>query len=163
MSCGLLIAAALFAVDPAVSAPAPDAVVAAVPASVAHEPLFVEIVERAGRLKVIVDGWIAAGASDALPQTDAFADFHGEAVILAELDMQAHVLLRERGADGDLKCILRGISEDLSVRVAGVVDADSDPARASALAELSHLLDDNVAVILAPPTPETAPHLIPGG
>lgn len=159
MSCALMIAAVLLVADPS-AAPVQEPVAAA-PASVAQEPLFVDIVTRARTLKGVVDGWIAAGADPHLAHGEAFAAFRRDAEALAALNMQAHVLLRERGADGDLKCILRGISEDMPLRLDAIVAADSDPARASALAELSHLLEDNAEVILAPPTPETAPHLIP--
>ena len=34
--------------------------------------------------------------------------------------MQAHLILKERGTDGDLKCILRGISEDMPKKVQAV-------------------------------------------
>ena len=67
--------------------------------------------------------------------------------------MQGHVTLRERNVDGDLKCILRGISEDLPGRLDAVETAPDDRERSVALSELSHLLDDNAAVILAPPQP----------
>ena len=140
MSCGVMIAAALMLTDPTVAA-APAPVLSA-------EPLFVDIVSRSQALKAVVDGWIETGFD-----STAFARFRQDAEALAALDMQGHVTLRERNVDGDLKCILRGISEDLPGRLDAVETAPDDRERSVALSELSHLLDDNAAVILAPPQP----------
>ena len=146
MSCGVMIAAALMLTDPTVAAaPAP---VLSADTPVAGEPLFVDIVSRSQALKGVVDGWIETGFDAA-----AFAGFRQDAEALAALDMQGHVTLRERNVDGDLKCILRGISEDLPGRLDAVETAPDDRERSVALSELSHLLDDNAAVILAPPQP----------
>ena len=146
MSCGVMIAAALMLTDPTVAAaPAP---VLSAETPVAGEPLFVDIVSRSQALKGVVDGWIETGFDAA-----AFAGFRQDAEALAALDMQGHVTLRERNVDGDLKCILRGISEDLPGRLDAVETAPDDRERSVALSELSHLLDDNAAVILAPPQP----------
>jgi hypothetical protein len=68
--------------------------------------------------------------------------------------MQGHLILAERGTDGDLKCILRGIAEDIPVKLDAVEQATTPEARALALSELSYLLNDNVEVITAPPQPE---------
>lgn len=146
MSCGVMIAAALMLTDPVVAA-APGSA-PAVEAPVAGEPLFLDIVSRSETLKGVVDGWIETGFDAA-----AFAGFRQDAEALAALDMQGHVTLRERNVDGDLKCILRGISEDLPGRLDAVQDAPDERERGVALSELSHLLDDNAAVILAPPQP----------
>ena len=147
MSCGIAIAAALLLTDPNVALAAAEPVaVAGAPISVASEPLFADIVSRAGALKSVVDGWNGVPAD--------FAAFRTGAEQLAALDMQAHLILKERGTDGDLKCILRGISEDIPVKVAAVETAADDAARATALSELSYLLNDNVEVITAPPQPD---------
>ena len=146
MSCGVMIAAALMLTDPAVAATAASTPTAETP--VAGEPLFVDIVSRSQTLKGVVDGWIETGFDAA-----AFAGFRQDAETLAALDMQGHVTRRERNVDGDLNCILRGISEDLPGRLDAVQEASDDRERSVALSELSHLLDDNAAVILAPPHP----------
>ena len=113
-----------------------------------------DIVTRAGMLKARVEAWTAdgTGLDPAFPASDAFRALKSEAEALAALDLQAHHWLAQRDADGDLKCILRGIAEDMPVRLAAI-ETTEGPARAEALAELAHLLDDNVAVILAPPPP----------
>jgi len=158
MSCGLAIASMLLLTDPnvALAAAQPPAAVGA-PVSVAGEPLFSDIVARSGALKAEVDGWAAAGVAD---QTgfitgDVFSGFKARAAELADIDMQGHLILRERGTDGDLKCILRGISEDIPKKVHAVETAATAADRAVALSELSYLLNDNVEVITAPPQPES--------
>ena len=157
MSCGLAITAALLLSDPnIVAAAAQPPVVVGAPLSVAGEPFFSDLVSRASILKAVVDGWSASGVADqpGFFAGEAFTRFKVQAGELAALDMQGHIILRDRGADGDLKCILRGISEDMPGRVAAVEAATSPQERAVALAELSHLFDDNVEVITAPPAPE---------
>ena len=150
MSCGLALAAALMLSNPdvatAAALPAPPA---DAPVSVASEPLFADIVARSTRLKALVDGW--AGV---MPAADAFAALKTDAEALAALDMQGHLILKERGTDGDLKCILRGISEDIPKKLEAVSAATSPQEQAVALSELGYLLNDNVEVITAPPQPE---------
>ncbi len=144
MSCGIAIAAALLLSDPHVAmAAAEPAAVAGAPISIASEPLFADIVSRAGALRVVVDGWNGVPVD--------FDAFKTRAHELAALDMQGHVTLKARGTDGDLKCILRGISEDLSLKLTAIETAADAAARATALSELSYLLNDNVEVITTPP------------
>jgi len=156
MSCGVALAVSLLLSDPnvAISAAQPPAGADA-PVSVAGEPLFADIVARSGLLRGEVQGWMAAGAAE---RADFFAGpgftgFKARATELAALDMQGHLVLKERGVDGDLKCILRGIAEDIPVKL-GAVEAAASPAeRRVALDELHYLLNDNVEVITAPPQP----------
>ena len=119
---------------------------AAPPPAVAQEPLFVDIVKRAGKLKAEVNAFMGADK----PITDAFKTQVGE---LSDLDMQGHLTLAKRGTDGDLKCILRGISQDLPLKLAAVTAAPDRKARIAALKERAYLLNDNVEVITAPPAP----------
>lgn len=151
MSCAVMLAASLLLADPAAAAQPP----APVEATIAAEPLFAEIVGHSQRLKTVVDDWIAAGAAEdaAFTSRADFATFQTDIQALAALDMRGHVELRERNTDGDLKCILRGLSEDIPRRLEALAAADEPRARADALGELSYLLDDNAAVILAPPQP----------
>ena len=157
MSCGIALAVALMLADPAVAEAAalPPAAPSA-PVSVAQEPLFADLVARSGALKSIVDGWMASGEADSSGffTGAAWAAFKGQATELAQRDMQGHLILKERGTDNDLKCILRGISEDIPLKVAALEAAADAPARKLALDELSYLLNDNVEVITSPPQPE---------
>lgn len=151
MSCGLALAAALLVTDPVVAAqpPAPP------PPALAEEPLYADIVSRSQALKAVVDAWIASDAAEdaGFAGRADFASFRAEAALLAERDMAGHLDLRERNTDGDLRCILRGLAEDLPRRIDGLAAADTSTARADALTELSYLLRDNVEVVTAPPTP----------
>lgn len=132
------------------AAPALTPAVAAAPQSVATEPLFADIVLRARGLETEVKDYRARLASEQL--TD-FTSFRGKVAELAALDMEGHLALAKRGTDGDLKCILKGISQDLGVKMADLVAAADKSARDKALKEMSYLLRDNVEVILAPPAP----------
>ena len=157
MSCGVALAVSLLLSDPNVAmAAAQPPAVADAPVSVAGEPLFADIVLRSGALKGVVDQWRASLAADAawsVPAT-AFGHFKVEAESLAALDRQGHAVLKERRTDGDLKCILRGIAEDIPVKLGAVETAASPAERSVALDELAYLLNDNVEVITAPPQPE---------
>ena len=156
MSCSLALAVSLLLSDPAVAVAAARPAAATVLASVASEPLFSDIVARSGGLKAVVDGWMASGAADAEGFTTGtvFTGFKSQIVELAARDLQGHLVLQERGTDGDLKCILRGISEDMPLKLAAVENAGSKAERDVALSELSYLLNDNVEVITSPPRPE---------
>ena len=126
------------------------------PASVAGEPLFIDIVGRARKLKAQTEAYRAALPKDpaavaqALKGWDAFGVKIGE---LSDLDMKGHVTLKERGAVDDLKCILRGISQDLPEKLKAVAQAKTVKDQDLALRDMVYLLNDNVEVITAPPQP----------
>jgi len=145
MSCDAAASLAFFWLA-ATGSVSPTAAHAAPPPAVAQEPLFVDIVHRAKALKRQTD---ALRASDR-PIPDAFKTAVGE---LSDLDMQGHLTLAKRGTDGDLKCILRGISQDLPLKLAALTAAPDRKARDGALKEMAYLLNDNVEVITAPPAP----------
>lgn len=157
MSCGLILAASLLFSDPSVIEAASPATVAAAeaPPSVAGEPLFADLVARSGRLKAIVDGWIASGEAhgSGFFAGPVYSRFKREVADLAARDMAGHEDLKARNMDGDLKCILRGIAEDLPKRLVALEGAGNETERKLALEELAYLLNDNVEVITAPPMP----------
>ena len=140
------------------AAPAAPAVVqpGQAPASVAGEPLFVDIVGRARKLKAQTETYRAAldkepaAVAQALKNFDAFSAQIGA---LSDLDMKGHVTLKERGAVDDLKCILRGISQDLPEKLKAVAAAKTVKDQDLALRDMVYLLNDNVEVITAPPQP----------
>ena len=72
---------------------------------------------------------------------------------LAALDMKGHVTLKDRGAVDDLKCILRGISQDLPEKLSAMSAAKTVKDLDMALRDMVYLLNDNVEVITAPPQP----------
>lgn len=116
-------------------------------APLAGEPLFRSIVRDASLLRADVDRLRSQAANDA-----ALDGVRPGIAALSALDMQGHLELARRGADGDLKCILRGISQDLPRKLAQVAAAPDLATRRKALEELSYLLRDNVEVITTPPT-----------
>lgn len=128
----------------AASAPQPSAA-----NPLAREPLFASIVAGAGRLRDRVDG--LRKAADA-PSAATLSKLEVDADALAALDMKGHTALAARGTDGDLKCILKGIAQDMP-RKLGAVRAAAPDRRRAALDELWFLLRDNVEVITAPPQP----------
>jgi hypothetical protein len=155
MSCDVAVAAFLvFAQAGPANLAAPVPAVATAPQSVAGEPLFADIVQRAGALRSEVQAYRQglSGASDArtLPDWAAFSDQIGQ---LAALDEKGHVLLVSRGVKDDLKCILHGISQDLPGKLAAVPAAKSGHDEENALRDMDFLLRDNVDVITAPPQP----------
>jgi hypothetical protein len=126
------------------------------PASVAGEPLFADIVRRAGGLKLQVEAYRKSlGADPAAPASTlkGFDAFSGKITELSALDMKGHVTLKERGAVDDLKCILRGISQDLPEKLAAMGAAKTVKDQDLALRDMVYLLNDNVEVITAPPQP----------
>jgi hypothetical protein len=156
MSCDVAVAAFLmFTSGPQPTLAAPMLIPAAAPAaSVASEPLFKDIVGRAGKLKAEVGGYrkAVAGAPGAVT-LPAFDEFRIEIGQLSTLDEQGHVLLKQRGTDGDLTCILHGISQDLGLRLAAVIAAKTGHDQDQALRDMAYLLNDNIEVITAPPAP----------
>ena len=151
MSCDVAVSAALFLASFNPNAPSmqPGIVRIVAPATspLLNEPLFAEIVSRANGLEKEVKGYIAAKPA-VLP--DAFKTRVGE---LSALDLKGHLELAARGTDGDLKCILKGISQDLPRKLDEVMGAKDAKARDTALDEMAYLLDDNVGVVSAPPAP----------
>ena len=161
MSCDVAVAAFLFLASSGPAAPNGMSVPNAAPAvatvrSVAGEPLFVDIIARAGRLKAEVEDYRKAGdfKSSAAPlPLPAFDRFGAEIAELSALDMKGHLELAARGGDGDLKCILRGISADLPIKLKELQQAPTGVAQDTALRDMAYLLNDNVEVITAPPAP----------
>jgi len=126
------------------------------PASVAGEPLFIDIVRRAGELKAQTEAYRRGLPKDPATAAQALAGFNGFRARITELsalDMRGHVTLKERGAVDDLKCILRGISQDLPEKLNAMADAKTVKDQDLALRDMVYLLNDNVEVITAPPKP----------
>jgi len=116
----------------------------------AGEPLYADIVRQATRLRRETETYRAGlKASPALADPDTFAT---DIAALSALDLQGHLDLAKRGTDGDLKCILKGISQDLPRKLAEVESAKDAAAKDAALEEMVYLLRDNIEVITTPPT-----------
>ncbi len=154
MSCDVAAAAFLFLASTGPSAPPAQPVPATVPHSVADEPLFVDIVGRAARLRDQVERYRTPKmktSPKAMPLI-GFNRFESQINDLAALDEKGHEHLVKSGEDGDLKCILHGISQDLSVKLKAVAQASTGASEDLALRDMFYLLRDNVEVITTPPS-----------
>jgi len=155
MSCDVATLAAtlwLAATGPAPASATP-AVQLTTPPSVASEPLFTDIVRRAGKLKAETQAYETGPLDAGFDQMAGATTFETDIGQLADLDMQGHVTLVNRGYTDDLKCILKGISQDLPVKMKALEAAADSKARHAALEDMFYLLRDNVEVITAPPQP----------
>ena len=154
MSCDVAMAAYLFLASTGPGGPPPQVVATLeTPKPVAGQPLFVDIVKRAGKLRSEAERYRtpelkASPTARALPGIEKF---QAELAELSALDMQGHVELAKSGQDGDLKCILKGISQDLSLKLKDLMGAPTGVAEDIALRDMSYLLRDNVEVITTPP------------
>ncbi len=156
MSCDVAaIAASLWLASTSAAAPPPatPAVSNPTPPSVAGEPLFIDIVKRAGTLKALTQAYEKGPLDAGFDHMAGAADFESAVAQLSDLDMKAHVDLVSRGYSDDLKCILKGISQDLPVKMKALEAAADPKARHDALQDMFYLLRDNVEVITAPPQP----------
>jgi hypothetical protein len=155
MSCdAVALAATFWLVSTSAVAPAPNAAVSVTaPLSVAGEPLFADIISRAARLKAETAAYETASLDQGLDHLPGFAGFETAVGELSALDMQGHVVLVQRGTTDDLKCILKGISQDLPVKLKELETAPDPKTRHEALEDMFYLLRDNVEVITAPPQP----------
>lgn len=151
--CGMALAASLALAD-LYGAGGGMALKPAAVSPLASEPLYADIIGRARDLRATVVAMEATpglkASANAVP-LEGFDKVAEKAQALSTLDMKGHVDLAARDKDGDLKCILKGISQDLPKRIAEVRDAKTGPDEARALDDLAYLLDDNVGVITAPP------------
>lgn len=145
-----ILLAAVLALQPAAHqvaagpAPTPGAV-----NPIAAEPLFADVIARATALRTQVETYRAGLTETApLPQLAAFRE---RIDALAAVNQTASDTVRARGVDGDLACILQGISLDLRYRMGELEKAQGKAARDAALKEMLYLLRDNVEVIQAPP------------
>jgi len=154
MSCdAVAFAATLWLASTTATPPAAAAPTLTTPPSVASEPLFVGIVQRASKLKAETKAYEAAPLDGGVDRLKDFPAFETEVAELSSLDMQGHVELVSRGYTDDLKCILKGISQDLPVKLKAMESASDAKSRHAALEDMFYLLRDNVEVITAPPQP----------
>jgi hypothetical protein len=171
MSCDVAASAAILLATLAAPAPGPGAgrtlqpriltpvawmqatTVSAAVNPLAQEPLYADIVRQATRLRGETEAYrLSLKSSPALAGPDGFA---AEIAALSALDLQGHLDLAKRGTDGDLKCILKGISQDLPRKLAEVEAAKDPVAKDAAVEEMVYLLRDNIEVITTPPTVES--------
>jgi hypothetical protein len=154
MSCDAVALAASVWLAATTGGPPPaNPAVVVTPPSVAGEPLFAGIVQKAAMLKAQTAAYEKGALATDFDHTAGASDFETAVAQLSDLDMQGHVTLVQRGYTDDLKCILKGISQDLPVKMKALQAAADPKARHDALEDMFYLLRDNVEVITAPPQP----------
>jgi hypothetical protein len=154
MSCDAVALAATLWLASTSAGPAPaQPQQAFTPPSVSGEPLFADIVRRAAKLKDETAAYEKGDLGGGFDQMGGAGQFEAAVAELSSLDMQGHEVLVQRGYTDDLKCILKGISQDLPVKMKTLEAAGDAKARHAALEDMFYLLRDNVEVITAPPQP----------
>ena len=143
----ILLATALLCAPPATAAPAPVS-------AISQEPFYAAIVSRARRLERET-GRFAGHARPALLQDRAFTDYAAAITALSADDLKGHLDLKARRTDSDLKCILMGVSLDLKTKLDAIEAARTDDGMTVAFGDMSHLLSDNIDVIVTPASVES--------
>lgn len=154
MSCSIVLAATL-AASSVGNVTAPPETVSVSTQTVDPAVLLASIAQSADALSARLGDWLS---HNTWPTGD---QLNGEAMDslrqslgkLSSDNMTGHLTLKAQNADGDLACILRGISEDIPLKLAAFEQADTTEEQRLTLEELRHLLEDNAAVINAPSQP----------
>lgn len=130
----------------------PLEIAATAPVSVlAKEPFYSGIVADATRLRAQTED-VAARPSLKWLGTPHFRSYAEAITELAARDMKGHDDLKARGTDNDLKCILKGVSIDLRLKLDAMRAARSDRDLGRVLEDMTLLLDDNIDVVTTPAT-----------
>jgi hypothetical protein len=135
---------------------APYGATAAAPAAnaISREPLYAGLVRSAKSLKADTDRF-AAHPSLAVVSTPRFKTYARNIRALSAGDLKGHYVLRDRGTDSDLKCILLGVSRDLEIKMTAIEAAKTDADLGKAFHDMSDLLSDNIDVIVTPATADS--------
>jgi len=118
------------------------------------EPFYASLVRDAGRLKARTEGF-AKAPSMTLLSSATFKTYARDIQALSERNLKGHLDLKARGTDNDLKCVLKGVSVDLPIRLSAIEAAQTPEALKGALSDMAYLLEDNVEVIVTPATADS--------
>ncbi|MFT3995816.1 MAG: hypothetical protein QM667_00290 [Asticcacaulis sp.] len=141
----LLIAALL--ATPAMAADAPVN-------PLSKEPFYAAIVKDAGRLKGRSESFGKA-PSLSLLSSSAFKSYARDIRQLSERNLKGHMDLKARGTDNDLKCVLKGVSVDLPLKLEAIEASKTPEALKGAFDDMAYLLEDNIDVIVTPATADS--------
>lgn len=117
----------------------------------ANEPFYSGIVADASRLRAQTEDFAARPSLQWL-KSQHFRSYAEAVTELAVRDMKGHDDLKARGTDNDLKCILKGVSIDLRLKLDAMRSARSDHDLGRVLEDMTLLLDDNIDVVTTPAT-----------
>jgi hypothetical protein len=146
----LILCAALAAQTACATAPAASS--AAPVSKIAREPFFADMVTRARHLEAETKAFTPALG---LLQQPKFQTYTQAIRKLSADDQQGHMTLKARGTDNDLKCIMKGLSLDLNIKMDAILTAKSDAEVGTALDNMASLLSDNIDVIVTPATADS--------
>ncbi len=121
---------------------------------VSHEPFFAGLVKSAHSLHNETAGF-AAKPSLAMLSQPMFTAYAERVRALSAGDLKGHYALRDRGTDNDLKCILLGVSRDLTIKLDAITAAKTDADLGKAFGNMRDLLSDNIEVIVTPATADS--------
>lgn len=133
-------------------ATAPVAISSAPTSKISREPFFADLVTRARYLETETKGFTPALA---LLQQPKFLTYTKAIRTLSADDQKGHMTLKARGTDNDLKCIMKGLSLDLNIKMDAILAAKSDAEVGTALDNMAALLSDNIDVIVTPATTDS--------
>ncbi|WAC46798.1 hypothetical protein OVA03_08700 [Asticcacaulis sp. SL142] len=119
--------------------------------AIAKQQPYSGIIKQAGRLRTRSDTY-AKAPSLTLLANGKFQAFAEDIGALSEQNLKAHLDMKARGTDNDLKCVLKGVSIDLKLKHDALITAKTDAELKHTLDELSALLSDNIDVITTPAT-----------
>jgi hypothetical protein len=113
---------------------------------IASEPLYADIVNRAQKLRTKS---LTLGKSSRLRLLTSakFKTFGQNIEDLSSLNLKAHLDMKARGTDTDLKCVLMGVSRDLPKKLNDIKTSKTDADLKVNFERLSDLLRDNIEVI----------------
>lgn len=116
-----------------------------------QEPFYSSIVADATRLRAETESFAARPSLQWL-KSPHFRNYAEAITELAARDMKGHDDLKARGTDSDLKCILKGVSIDLRLKLDAMRSARTDRDLGVVLQDMTLLLDDNIDVVSTPAT-----------
>ncbi|ESQ86557.1 hypothetical protein [Asticcacaulis benevestitus] len=143
--CAALMAQTACATAPVASSAAPTS-------KISRDPFFAGLVTRARRLESETKAFTPA--LDLLQQPK-FKIYTQAIRNLSADDQKGHMTLKARGTDNDLKCIMKGLSLDLNIKMDAILTAKSDAEVGTALNNMAALLRDHIDVIVTPATADS--------
>lgn len=154
--CAVILVAALYGAAPVAAserAPSPPATQSpATQSPLASEPFYAGIVTRARSLHSETEAFVA---DPSVMTGERLSNYERNVRALAAANMQGHEDLKARGTDNDLKCILKGVSLDLTIKIDALMAANTTEAKLTALDDMAYLLSDNIDVIVTPATAQS--------
>jgi hypothetical protein len=133
-------------------ATAPEVPLPVATSKISHDPFFAGLVSRARHLESETKAFTPTLE---LLQEPKFKTYTQAIRNLSADDQKGHMTLKARGTDNDLKCIMKGLSLDLNIKMDAVLTAKSNAEVGIALDNMAALLSDHIDVIVTPATADS--------